>query len=296
MITRRSWLAMSAMAAAPRGACDTHTHVFGEASRFPMSPARGYTPPSASAAEMLALHRKLGVSRVVIVTPSIYGSDNAATLYGMAQYGKGARGVAVIDAQTSSAALQEMAGKGVRGVRVNLGGPGSAVAGAAERLTETFDRVSGLGWHVQLYAGLNVVAAVENLILRAPVPVVIDHVAGAVPAQGIGQAGFASLLRVVQAGKAYVKVTHRFLPSGTGPEYRDAAAMLKALLAANAERVLWGTDWPHPDSARVPGRKPTDLAPLEQVDDVAWLQRMESWLGAARQRVLVDNPARLYGY
>lgn len=245
---------------------------------------------------MLAMHKRLGVDRVVIVTPSVYGTDNAATLYGIKEYGRGARGIAVIDAKTPESDLKAMAAMGVRGVRVNLGGPGAAVEGAKEKLAQALDRVSGLGWHVQLYAGLNVVEAVEDTILRAPLPIVIDHVAGALPAQGVEQKGFASLLRLVKAGKAYVKVTHRFLPSGTGPDYRDSAAILKALLKANRERVLWGTDWPHPDSGRVPGRKPTDLAPFEKVDDVAWLERTIGWLGGAKDEVLVENPGRLYGY
>lgn len=296
MITRRSLLAMGAMALAPRSACDTHTHVFGAVAKFPMSPARGYTPPEASPAEMLAMHKKLGVERVVIVTPSVYGTDNAATLFGIREYGKGARGVAVIDAKTPDADLKAMAAAGVCGVRVNLGGPGAALEGAKERLVQALDRVSGMGWHVQLYAGLNVVEAVADVILRAPVAVVIDHVAGALPAEGVGQKGFGALLRLVREGKAYVKVTHRFLPSGTGPEYGDSVAMLRALLEANQERVLWGTDWPHPDSGRVPGRKTTDLAPFEKVDDVAWLERFIGWLGPAKERVLVENPGRLYGY
>jgi predicted TIM-barrel fold metal-dependent hydrolase len=298
MTTRRSLLAMSAMALAPRGACDTHTHVFGDATRFPMSPARGYTPPAASPAELLAMHKSLGVSRVVIVTPSVYGTDNAATLYGMKEYGRGARGIAVIDAYTPAGDLKTMAAAGVRGVRINVGSPGSSADGAKERLIQALDRVSGMGWHVQVYAGLPVIESLEEVISRAPAPLVIDHVGGALPAAGTAQKGFASLLRLVQSGKAYVKVTHRFLPGGTGPDYKDSAEMLSALLAANPQRVLWGTDWPHTDSSRVPGRKTTDVAPFEKVDDAAWFQRFLNMIpnAKAREMVMTENPGRLYGY
>ncbi len=294
---------MGATALAPRGACDTHTHVFGDTARFPMSPARGYTPPVATPAELLAMHKALGVSRVVIVTPSVYGTDNAATLYGMKEYGRGARGIAVIDDATSTSDLKSMAAAGVRGVRINVGSPGATVkgevsAGPKERLARALDRVSGMGWHVQIFSGLPVIESVEEVIARAPSPVVIDHVAGALPAGGTAQEGFAALLRLVQSGKAYVKVTHRFLPSGTSPEYKDSAAMLSILLAAKPERVLWGTDWPHTDSSRVPGRKTTDVAPFEKVDDVGWLKRFVEMIpdGKMRELVLTENPGRLYGY
>lgn len=290
-------MAMGAMALAPKGACDTHTHVFGDASEFPMSPGRAYTPPEATPEQMLAMHRKLGVERVVIVTPSVYGTDNRATLYGMKARGRSARGVAVIDEKTSEGELDNLGAAGVCGVRINLGAPAPS-AGAAERLTRMLDRVSGRGWHVQLFAGLAVVEAVETVIAQAPVPVVMDHVAAALPAQGLEQAGFGALLRVVGSGKAYVKVTHRFLPSGTGPEYRDSSAMLRALLRANADRVLWGTDWPHPDSRQLPGRKTTDIAPFEDVDDAAWFERFRAMAGDAKtlEKILVENPGRLYRF
>jgi predicted TIM-barrel fold metal-dependent hydrolase len=269
----------------PKGACDCHTHVFGDVKNFPMWAGRTYTPPSALPREMSALHRTLGVERVVIVTPSVYGTDNAATLYGLKARRGTSRGVAVIDERTSDAELKSMGALGVCGIRVN------SPRGLRPLLEKALDRVSGLGWHVQVFSGLSEVAAVEDLVMRAPVPVVIDHVAGAKPDLGVGQEGFDALLRMLRAGKAYVKVTNRFMPSG---KLEASGVMVRELIAANAERVLWGTDWPHPDNRSVAGRKATDVAPFEDVDDGIWLNQFAKWGGD--KRMLVENPARLYEF
>jgi predicted TIM-barrel fold metal-dependent hydrolase len=281
--------------AVPKGACDCHTHIFGDTKNFPLWAGRAYTPPSALPREMSALHKTLRVDRVVIVTPSVYGTDNAATVYGLKARRGTSRGIAVIDDRTTDAELKSMGALGMCGVRLNLStGAEVGVEGARKLLTRTFDRMAGLGWHVQVYAGLNVISGVEDMVMRAPVPVVVDHVAGALPAAGVGQPGFGALLRLLKAGRAYVKVTDRFMPSGTAPSFEDSRVMVKALIAANAERVLWGTDWPHPDSSKHPGRKATDVSPFEDVDDGLWLNRFAKWGGDAR--MLVDNPARLYGF
>ena len=271
--------------AVPKGACDCHTHVFGDVKNFPMWAGRSYTPPSALPREMAALHRTLGVDRVVIVTPSVYGTDNASTLYGLKARRGTSRGVAVIDDGTSDAELKTMSALGVCGIRVNT------PRGLRPVLEKALDRVSGFGWHVQVFSGLSEVAAVEDLVMRAPVPVVMDHVAGAKPDLGLEQEGFDALLRMVRAGKAYVKVTNRFMPSG---KLEASGVMVRALIAANAERVLWGTDWPHPDNRSVAGRKATDVAPFEDVDDGIWLNQFAK--GGGDKRMLVENPARLYGF
>lgn len=271
--------------AVPKGACDCHTHVFGDVKNFPMWAGRSYTPPSALPREMSALHRTLQLERVVIVTPSVYGTDNSATLYGLKARRGTSRGVAVIDELTSDAELKSMGALGVCGIRVN------SPRGLRPLLEKALDRVSGLGWHVQVFSSLSEVSGVEDLVMRAPVPVVIDHVAGAKPDLGVGQEGFDALLRMLRAGKAYVKVTNRFMPSG---KLEASGVMVRALIAANAERVLWGTDWPHPDNRSVAGRKATDMAPFENVDDGIWLNQFAKWGGD--KRMLVENPARLYKF
>jgi predicted TIM-barrel fold metal-dependent hydrolase len=283
----------------PAGACDCHTHIFGDPGRFPFTPGRAYTPEPASVEEMRALHRALHMDRVVIVQPSVYGTDNACTLDAIRQLGPGARGVAVIDDKTSGAALDEMARGGIRGIRINLetGGETDPAVGR-RRLQSALERVGGRNWHVQVYTRLSVIEGLKDLVLASPVPIVFDHFGGAQGALGVRQAGFDVLLNLVRSGRAYVKVSGAYRSSTHAPDYADAAPLARALVAANPQRILWGTDWPHPDSSTVPGRKATDIAPLLPIDDGRVMNQLAVWVPDAGPRtiILVDNPARLYGF
>ena len=216
--------------AVPAGACDCHVHVFGRAARFPFAARRGYTPPPASAAQLLALQEALNLSRVVIVQPSVYGSDNSCTLDGMRRLGPRARGVAVIDEATSNAALDEMHRAGIRGVRVNLATAGESDPAQARRnLAAAVARVAPLGWHVQVYTELSVIAALQDDVARLGVPIVFDHFGGAQAqaAGGTGQPGFAALLALVKAGHAYVKVSAAYRSSNKAPAYDDVAPLAR---------------------------------------------------------------------
>jgi predicted TIM-barrel fold metal-dependent hydrolase len=248
---------------------------------------------------MSALHKALHVERVVIVTPSVYGPDNSATLFGMKARGATARGVAVIDDKTSEAAIDAMQEAGFRGIRLNLatGGVNDPNVGRA-RFSAAVDRMKARGWHVQLYTTLPMVAAIKDLVLAAPVPAVFDHFGGVVAAAGVDQPGFADLLELVKSGKAYVKISGAYRASKLAPDYPDAAPLAKALIAANAERIIWGTDWPHPNSVTPPGKQVTDVTPLYQIDDGRLLNQLPVWAPDAgvRKKILVDNPARLYGF
>ena len=283
----------------PAGACDCHVHVFGTAEAFPFVQKRGYTPPPASAAELLELQNALHLGRVVIVQPSVYGSDNSCTIDGIKQLGERARGVAVIDENTSNKALDDMHKAGIRGVRVNLETAGETDPGLAQRnLQAAVERVARLGWHVQVYTRLSVVASLrETIEAGLPVPIVFDHFGGARAADGVDQPGFADLLALVAAGRAYVKVSGSYRSSERPPAYDDTAPLAKALIAANPERVVWGTDWPHPHHA-LPGRPIEETAPLFDIDDGLALNQLRSWAQRAviRRRILVDNPARLYDF
>jgi predicted TIM-barrel fold metal-dependent hydrolase len=248
---------------------------------------------------MAALHGKLGIKRVVIVTPSVYGTDNSATLFGMKARGADARGVAVIDDKTTEADVDALGKGGFRGVRLNLATGGTSdPAVARKRFEVATERMKARGWHVQVYTSLAVIASIKDALLASPVPVVFDHFGGAQAKLGLDQPGFKELLDVVKAGKAYVKISAAYRSSTMGPEYADVAPLAKALIAANPERILWGTDWPHPNSAVTPGRAPTDLAPLFQIDDGALLNQLAVWApdAAVRKTILVDNPAKLYGF
>lgn len=283
----------------PAGACDCHTHIHGDPEKFPFFAGRVYTPEPASPEEMSALHKALHVERVVIVTPSVYGPDNSSTLFGMTARGPTARCVAVIDDKTSESDLDTMQKAGFRGIRLNLatGGVNDPNLGR-QRFSAAIERMKARGWHVQLFTSLAMITAIKDLVAAAPVPVVFDHFGGAEAALGTGQPGFDDLLALVKSGKAYVKISGAYRASRLAPDYADAAPLAQALIAANAERIIWGTDWPHPDSVTPAGRKVTDVTPLYQIDDGRLLNQLPVWAPDAKVRktILVDNPARLYGF
>ncbi|MEA2865143.1 MAG: hypothetical protein QOC84_3099 [Bradyrhizobium sp.] len=284
---------------APAGACDCHTHIHPDPEKFPFFAGRVYTPELASPEEMAALHKALRIERVVIVTPSIYGPDNSATLFGMKARGATARGVAVIDDKTPEADLDAMNKAGIRGIRLNLatGGVNDPKVGRP-RFQAAVERVKDRNWHVQLFTSLAMISAIKDLVAASPVPVVFDHFGGAQGELGVEQPGFADLLELVRSGKAYVKISGAYRSSKLAPDYPDAAPLARALIAANSDRIVWGTDWPHPDSSTRPDRKPTEVTPMYQIDDGRLLNQLPVWApdAAIRNKILVDNPARLYGF
>jgi predicted TIM-barrel fold metal-dependent hydrolase len=283
----------------PPGACDCHVHVFGAAAEFPFVASRGYTPPPADADELLTLQNALSLSRVVIVQPSVYGADNSCTLDGLRRLGPDrARGVAVIDDKTTAAVLKEMHQAGIRGVRVNLETGGETDPDVSRRnLAAAVKRVAPLGWHVQVYTRLSVVEAVHDDVMKSDVPIVFDHFGGAQAAGGVEQPGFAALLALIRAGKAYVKVSGHYRSSTKAPAFDDVAPLARALIAANPDRIVWGTDWPHPHHAE-PGKELSEITASFDIDDGLALAQLPRWAptAATRRKILVDNPARLYDF
>jgi predicted TIM-barrel fold metal-dependent hydrolase len=283
----------------PAGACDCHTHIHADPEKFPFFTGRVYTPELASPEEMMALHKALHIERVVIVTPSVYGPDNSASLFGMKARGATARGVAVIDDKTSESDLDAMQQAGFRGIRLNLatGGVNDPNVGRP-RFQAAVERMKARGWHVQVYTLLPMITAIKDLVAASPVPVVFDHFGGAQAELGPEQPGFSDLVDLVKSGKAYVKISGAYRASKRAPDYPDAVPLAQALIAANSDRIVWGTDWPHPDSVTPPGRKATDVTPLFQIDDGRLLNQLPVWAPdeAIRKKILVDNPARLYGF
>jgi len=280
----------------PPDACDCHTHIHGDPEKFPWFAGRVYTPEMALPEEMAALHQSLGIKRVVIVTPSVYGADNSATIYGMKARGNDARGVAVIDDKTSEAELDNLARLGFKGIRLNLATTGvSDPAVARQRFLAAAERVKSRNWHIQLNTTLPVIAAMKDALAASPVPIVFDHYGNANEELGVQQPGFFDLVDLVRSGKAYVKIS---VTAGPRQNYAYFTPLAQMLIAANIDRILWGTNWPHPNSTTAPGRKPTDLTPLWPVDDGLVLNQLPLWApdAAQRQKILVDNPARLYGF
>ena len=281
----------------PAGACDCHVHVFEDPQRFPFSPSRTYTPELASVEELRALHRALHTERVVVVNPSVYGTDNSCTLDAVEQLGSSARAITVIDDKTPEAALDDMDRAGVRGIRINLETSGQAdPAVARQSFKAGVERIKGRkNWHIQVYARLSVIEATADLIAAAPMPVVFDHFGGAKAALGVAQPGFETLLKLLRSGTAYVKISGAYRSTTLAPDYPDVVPLAKALIAENPKRILWGTDWPHP--SQVPDRK-TEISPLFQIDDGRLFNQLAAWApeAATRASILVENPARLYGF
>jgi predicted TIM-barrel fold metal-dependent hydrolase len=281
--------------AVPRGACDCHVHIFGPDERFPFSPKRLYTPGPASIADLLALHRVLHIDRVVVVHPSPYGADNAVTVDAVRKLGTRARGVAVIDDTTTDAMLADMHDAGIRGVRVNLESYGeSDPAVAGKQLQRAAERVARLGWHVQTYTNLTILAALHDIILKLPTTLVVDHFGRPKTPLGTTQPGFAELLALLRSGKVYVKISAPYRISQQ-PHYPDAAPIAHAMIAANPDRIIWGTDWPHPGAAK---RNPASIEPFRPEDDGQALNRLTEWTAgsAELQKILVVNPAQLYQF
>ena len=281
----------------PAGACDCHTHAFGDPARFPFWSGRTYTPPIADVAAWTDVHRALRIDRGILVQPSVYGTDNRCQLDAIGQLGSRARGIAVIAEDAPAGELDALHRGGIRGVRVNLETFGIAdPAAASQRLRRALAQLAQRPWHVQLFVRSSIVPSLESAVLDSPLPIVFDHFGGVRADAGLNDPGFQSLVRLVRAGKAYVKVSGAYRASVSGaPDYADVRPFARALIEANPARVLWGSDWPHPDS------RPHDVSQISAnlaVDDIAVLNQLAVWApdAATRKAILVDNPARLYGF
>jgi len=281
--------------AVPLGACDCHVHVFDDPQKFPFAPDRVYTPPRASVEDLRAVQAALGFERVVIVTPSVYGLDNSCTADGIRQLGDRARGVAVIDAATPPGVLDELAAGGFKGARLNLETVGQADPDAIKRLIDgVAEAVRKRNWHLQFNTRMSVIDAIKEKLAGLGVPIVFDHFGRAQAALGISQPGFAAMLDLVKAGHAYVKISAAYRSSQKAPDFPDVTLIAQAIVAANPDRVVWGTNWPHPGR----GTSPTAIAPPYPADDGLVLNLLARWVpdAAIRKKILVDNPARLYGF
>jgi predicted TIM-barrel fold metal-dependent hydrolase len=269
----------------PPLATDTHCHVFGPAATFPYAPGRAYTPADAPKEQLAALHKTLGIERAVIVQASCHGTDNRAMLDAIAASGGRYRGVAIIDESFNENDYAALHGGGIRGVRFNfvkhLGGrPDLNV------FHHVLQRVRPFGWHLVVHLDAADIVELSPLLRGLPVPFVIDHMGRVQAAAGLRQEPFRALLDLMQLETCWVKVCGAERISAAGPPFDDALPFMRALVQAAPDRVLWGTDWPHPNVGRhVPNEEDlVALIPAMAPDEVF------------RRKVLVDNPARLYGF
>uniref|UniRef100_B0T6L9 Amidohydrolase 2 n=1 Tax=Caulobacter sp. (strain K31) TaxID=366602 RepID=B0T6L9_CAUSK len=284
----------------PADACDCHTHVFLDPAEHPFWSGRLYTPPVATTEQLMALHEALGITRTVVVAPSVYGSDMRPTLEAMRVMGsRKARGVSVYSPHTTAAELDSLHDAGMRGMRVNVETAGQVHASEVHEMLATAEaQAASKGWHIQIYARLSVLAEVEETLLGLRVPLVFDHFAGARGSLGPDQAGLAMVLGLVGEGRAYVKLSAPYRLSTQAPDYGDLTWLAQAFIAANPERMLWGSDWPHPGASPRPDYKPDEILQGFAIDDAGVLSRLADWAPDAdtRKRILSDNPARLYGF
>jgi predicted TIM-barrel fold metal-dependent hydrolase len=187
---------------------------------------------------------------------------------------------------------------GIRGIRLNLETAGQTDPEIGrKRFQAAVERIKNRKWHIQIYARLSVIEGIKEQVAAAPMPVVFDHFGGSQAAPGVEQPGFSSLLNLLRTGKAYVKISAPYRSSTITPDYPDVAAIAKAFVAANPQRILWGSDWPHP-GIPVPGRSNAEITPFFQIDDGRVLNLLPAWVPdpATRKTILVENPAKLYGF
>jgi 2-pyrone-4,6-dicarboxylate lactonase len=276
----------------PAGACDCHAHTFGPFDRYPLAEDRSYSPQEFDGAAFIGHLDELGFSRGVLVTGSACGTDNGSIIAAMRQYPDRLRGVVVSDADVSDAQLASWHADGVRGVRANLFKmDGKAVyrnGVGLDALQKLAPRIKALGWHAQIWVHAPDLIELDAPLRALGVPLVIDHMGRFSPPRGVTDPGFVHLCRMLAEGVAWTKISGADRNTLAGPPYADIDPFAQAVIAANPERVVWGADWPHInyyEMARVP-------------DDGQLVNLLARWMPdeALRNKVLVDNPARLYDF
>jgi predicted TIM-barrel fold metal-dependent hydrolase len=269
----------------PPLACDAHCHVFGPAAKFPYAPDAPYWPPDSPFESLQSLHKILGIERAVIVHASCHGSDMRVTLDAIARSGGKYRGTAIIDESYGDKEFKHMQDGGIRGVRFNfvqhLGGRPDM-----KFFDRTVARLREMGWHLILHLDANDLVEFRKKFEALPVPMVIDHMGRVKAAEGLDQAPFKILLDFLRNENFWVKVCGAERVSSKGPPFTDAVPFARALIQAAPERVLWGTDWPHPNVGK---HMPNDGELVDLFAQMAPEPELQ-------RKILVDNPARLYGF
>jgi 2-pyrone-4,6-dicarboxylate lactonase len=268
----------------PPGACDAHCHVFGPAAKFPYAPDRSYTPPDAPVEQLRKLHAHLGISRAVIVHASCHGSDMAVTLDAIASSGNQYRGVAVVEDAVTDAQLQRLHDGGIRGIRFNFVKHLGSVPDL-QVFYRLLARIKPLGWHIVLHFDAGDLLQQRELLSRIDVPFIIDHMGRVKAGDGLAQKPFQALTDLYRHNPlAWIKISGAERVSVGRRPFRDAVPFAQALIAIDADRLLWGTDWPHPNISK---DMPNDGELVDLLAEMCPDARQ-------RHRILVDNPTRMY--
>lgn len=269
----------------PSGATDCHAHVFGPQSHYPLLSETHFVPHETPWSSYATMLRSIGCERAVLVQPSVYGVDNTAIEHALlAADGMVLRAVAVVAPDVTDRELERLHGLGFRGIRINLAAQTRGLT--LDHARPLADRIRHLGWHLQFYADFHKHPDIGEALAALPVPIVMDHFGRIRTEEGVDSPGFRSVLRLLAQENCWAKLSAPYFISASFPQYGDVAPFAQAMVAMAPERVVWGTDWPHV-SAREKMPSDADLADL-----------LMQWVPdeGARHRVLVDNPARLYGF
>lgn len=266
----------------PLNATDCHHHIYD--SRFPVDANSALRPPDATVADYRLLQKRLGTTRNVIVQPSTYGINNSGLIEALEEFGlETTRGIAVVNTSVSDEELKKLNKAGVRGIRFNLSQPGGATS--MDMVEPLANRVAALGWHIQVVAKADQILAGADLWRSIPCPVVFDHLGHIT---SINHPAFDVIVEVLRTGKGWVKLSGAYILSQDGaPTYADRSIVAKAYVQEAPKQLVWGSDWPHP-TAKI-DNKPDDAILLDLLTE--WIPDEEM-----RKGILVDNPARLYGF
>jgi predicted TIM-barrel fold metal-dependent hydrolase len=285
--------------ALPHGGCDSHVHLFGPYDRYPLAPVRSFTPDPAPVSELFAMLDGSGIERAVIVQASAQGTDNRLLIDSLKAHPARLRGVVVIDTATiSEKELEAMHAAGVRGVRLNLvSTAGGSPAEVARRAEAAAAKIAPFGWHLQFFINSKIIDDVAPMVARLPVEVVFDHMGFLNAAAGSAQPGYASLLKLLAAGRTWVKLSGTYRISSETYGDADVTKLARTLFAANKERALWASDWPHiaPHGNDLKAGAPH--VDFIKIDYGRLLSALADWAdGDDLMRILVRNPAKLYGF
>jgi predicted TIM-barrel fold metal-dependent hydrolase len=268
---------------APANSCDCHMHIYD--ARFPVDPGATLRPADALVDDYRRLQKRIGTTRNVVVTPSTYGTDNRVTLDAMAKFGATARGVVVVNADVTDSELKRLADLGVRGIRFNLVQAGATTVEMIEPLST---RVNAFGWHVQIHMLGDQIVKIEDLLSRLPSPIVFDHMGRIPQPAGTDHPAFGVIRKLIDKGRAWIKLSGAYQDTKVGPpSYADTSKVAQAYVKAAPERLVWASDWPHPTQKE-----------NEKANDAVLFDLLTEWAPneATRQRILVENPAILYGF